>query len=100
MTLAFSKPVAVGGEDFTQRGGSPTPAGLRKSGAGLDLPIAVGILAYTFLRALSGRACRRKVGVTLWILSAIFASERHLIGRIPLPIGVSLLVLARKPAAS
>ena len=25
------RPVAVGGEDFTQRGGSPTPAGLRKS---------------------------------------------------------------------
>ncbi|MEE9479837.1 MAG: class I SAM-dependent methyltransferase [Kiloniellales bacterium] len=34
------------------------------------------------------------------VLSAIFASERHLIGRIPLPIGVSLLVLARKPATS
>jgi acetyl-CoA carboxylase carboxyltransferase component len=25
------RPCAVGGEDFTQRGGSPTPAGLRKS---------------------------------------------------------------------
>jgi acetyl-CoA carboxylase carboxyltransferase component len=25
------RPVVVGGEDFTQRGGSPTPAGLRKS---------------------------------------------------------------------
>ena len=34
--------------------------------------IAVGILAHTFLRALSGSA-RGKVGVTLWILSAVFA---------------------------
>ncbi len=34
------------------------------------------------------------------VLSAVFASERHLIGRMPLPAGVSLLLLARKPAAS
>ena len=33
-------------------------------------------------------------------LTALFASERHLIGRVPLPVGVSLLMLARKPAAS
>ena len=25
------RPVAIGGEDFTQRGGSPNPAGIRKS---------------------------------------------------------------------
>ena len=39
--------------------------------------IAIGILAHTFLRALSGSA-RRKVGVTLWILSAVF-TLRYLI---------------------
>ena len=31
-----------------------------------------------------------------WVLEAIFASERHLVGRVPLPFGVSLLMLARK----
>jgi SAM-dependent methyltransferase len=33
------------------------------------------------------------------LLTALFASERHLIGRVPLPAGVSLLMLARKPEA-
>ncbi len=30
------------------------------------------------------------------ILHAVFASERHLVGRVPLPLGVSLLMIARK----
>lgn len=32
-------------------------------------------------------------------LRAVFASERHLVGRLPLPFGVSLLVVARKAEA-
>ena len=31
------------------------------------------------------------------LLAAVFACERHLIGRLPLPAGVSLLMLARRP---
>ncbi|HRF45764.1 MAG TPA: hypothetical protein PLD30_16265, partial [Candidatus Competibacteraceae bacterium] len=31
------------------------------------------------------------------ILTQIFASERHLVGRLPLPFGVSLLATARNP---
>ncbi len=31
------------------------------------------------------------------LLTTLFASERHLIGRVPLPAGVSLLMLAQKP---
>ncbi len=31
------------------------------------------------------------------VLTAVFASERHLVGRVPLPFGVSLLAVARKP---
>lgn len=31
-------------------------------------------------------------------LTAIFASERHLIGRLPLPVGASLPMCARRPA--
>lgn len=34
------------------------------------------------------------------LLTALFASERHLVGRLPMPVGVSLLMLARKPAAT
>ena len=30
-------------------------------------------------------------------LAAVFAAERHWIGRVPMPAGVSLLILARKP---
>ncbi len=33
------------------------------------------------------------------LLTGLFASERHLVGRVPLPAGVSLLMLARKPEA-
>jgi SAM-dependent methyltransferase len=33
------------------------------------------------------------------LLGAVFASERHLVGRLPLPAGVSLLMLARRPQA-
>jgi SAM-dependent methyltransferase len=32
-------------------------------------------------------------------LAGVFASERHLIGRVPLPLGVSLVALARRPGA-
>lgn len=31
-------------------------------------------------------------------LTAVFSAERHLVGRVPMPAGVSLLILARKPA--
>jgi hypothetical protein len=31
------------------------------------------------------------------MLSALFASERHLVGRITLPVGVPVLMLARRP---
>jgi SAM-dependent methyltransferase len=31
------------------------------------------------------------------VLTAVFASERHLVGRIALPVGVSILMVARRP---
>ncbi len=31
------------------------------------------------------------------VLEALFAAERHLLGRVPLPFGVSLIAVARKP---
>src|SRR5262249_56298541 len=42
------RPVVVGGEDFTQRGGSPSPAGLRKSveAEGLACPMRLPLLRF------------------------------------------------------
>ena len=34
------------------------------------------------------------------VLRAIFASERHFIGRMRLPFGVSIAIVARKPSGS
>jgi SAM-dependent methyltransferase len=34
------------------------------------------------------------------LLAGVFAAERHLIGRIPLPVGVSLLAVSRAPAGA
>jgi len=65
----------------------------------LFLPIAGARILHNLLgleggadEALPPRALNR-------LLGAIFASERHLLGRVPLPAGVSLLVIARRSAA-
>lgn len=61
------------------------------------------IVVVRFLKAALGRSAREDDAMPPQglnrILTALFASERHLIGRIPLPVGVSLLALARKPEA-
>jgi SAM-dependent methyltransferase len=41
-----------------------------------------------------------KPGIINNVLARAFAAERHLIGRVPLPIGVSLLATWRRPAAN
>jgi len=48
------RPVAVGGEDFTQRGGSPTPAGLRKSVYAEDLAVHYRVPLVRFLEGGGG----------------------------------------------
>ncbi len=48
------RPVAVGGEDFTQRGGSPTPAGLRKSVYAEDLACRYRVPLVRFLEGGGG----------------------------------------------
>ena len=59
------RPCAVGGEDFTQRGGSPTPAGLRKSVYAEDLACRYRVPLVRFLEGGggsvrgSGKASRR-----------------------------------------
>ncbi len=48
------RPIVVGGEDFTQRGGSPTPAGLRKSVYAEDLAIQYRVPLVRFLQGGGG----------------------------------------------
>lgn len=44
------RPVVVGGEDFTQRGGSPSPAGLRKSVFAEELAVQYRVPLVRFLQ--------------------------------------------------
>ncbi|HEX5067566.1 MAG TPA: carboxyl transferase domain-containing protein [Myxococcota bacterium] len=48
------RPVAVGGEDFTQRGGSPSPAGLRKSVYAEELACRLRVPLVRFLEGGGG----------------------------------------------
>ncbi|MAI80604.1 MAG: propionyl-CoA carboxylase [Deltaproteobacteria bacterium] len=48
------RPCVVGGEDFTQRGGSPTPAGLRKSVYAEDLSLRYRLPLIRFLEGGGG----------------------------------------------
>ena len=48
------RPCVVGGEDFTQRGGSPTPAGLRKSVYSEDLALQLRLPLVRFIEGGGG----------------------------------------------
>jgi acetyl-CoA carboxylase carboxyltransferase component len=48
------RPCVIGGEDFTQRGGSPTPAGLRKSVYAEDLAVRYRLPLIRFLEGGGG----------------------------------------------
>ncbi|MBW2270686.1 MAG: propionyl-CoA carboxylase [Deltaproteobacteria bacterium] len=48
------RPVVLGGEDFTQRGGSPTPAGLRKSVYAEELAVEYQLPLVRFLQGGGG----------------------------------------------
>ncbi|MCB9729987.1 MAG: class I SAM-dependent methyltransferase [Deltaproteobacteria bacterium] len=53
-------------------------------------------------RVLGGGSARADLGagaqgLTARVLEAVFAAERHVVGRLPLPLGVSLIGVARAP---
>jgi acetyl-CoA carboxylase carboxyltransferase component len=52
--LVDGRPCVVGGEDFTQRGGSPSPAGLRKSVFAEDLCLRLRVPLVRFLQGGGG----------------------------------------------
>lgn len=56
------RPVVLGGEDFTQRGGSPTPAGLRKSVYAEDLAVTNRLPLVRFLQGGGGSVVGTKHG--------------------------------------
>ncbi|MFP6665593.1 MAG: carboxyl transferase domain-containing protein [Deltaproteobacteria bacterium] len=52
--LVGGRPCVIGGEDFTQRGGSPTPAGLRKSIYSEDLALELKLPLVRFIEGGGG----------------------------------------------
>jgi acetyl-CoA carboxylase carboxyltransferase component len=52
--LVGGRPCVIGGEDFTQRGGSPTPAGLRKSVYSEDLALELKLPLVRFIEGGGG----------------------------------------------
>ncbi len=56
------RPVVLGGEDFTQRGGSPTPAGLRKSVYAEELAVEYQLPLVRFLQGGGGSVMGAKGG--------------------------------------
>lgn len=72
------RPCAVGGEDFTQRGGSPTPAGLRKSVYAEELACRYRVPLIRFLEGGGGSvrgAGKREAGPRL-AGDAVYARQR------------------------
>ena len=62
LARADGRPVVVGGEDFTQRGGSPSPAGLRKSVYAEDLAVQYKLPLIRFLEGGGGSVVGAKGG--------------------------------------
>jgi acetyl-CoA carboxylase carboxyltransferase component len=70
------RPVAVGGEDFTQRGGSPTPAGLRKSVYAEQLAIDYRVPLVRFLEGGGGSVAGTSGAGRVPVGDPVFATHR------------------------
>jgi SAM-dependent methyltransferase len=78
-------------------------------GAGLHIELVSYYNTFLFPAAVAGRLAKKITGARsaaelsippAWlnaVLAAIFASERHLLGRVPLPVGLSLVAVLRRP---
>lgn len=78
--------------------GAIEEAGLRVEGCGyfntLLFPVALAQRGVQKLTGLGAGAAAQPAGPVNAALAAIFGAERHLIGRVPLPIGLSLWAIA------
>lgn len=100
------RPVVVGGEDFTQRGGSPTPAGLRKSVYAEELALRYRIPLVRFLEggggsvagtAGHGGRAPRPAGDPVYATSR-FASIAEVLATVPV-VSAAMGAVAGLPAA-
>ena len=100
------RPIAVGGEDFTQRGGSPTPAGLRKSVYAEELALRFRVPLVRFLEggggSVAGTAGKRgrgsgPSGDPVFAVSR-FASIAEVLRTVPV-VSAALGAVAGLPAA-
>jgi len=100
------RPVVVGGEDFTQRGGSPTPAGLRKSVYAEELALRHRLPLVRFLEGgggsvagTGGRSGRgaRPAGDPVYATSR-FASIAEVLATVPV-VSAAMGAVAGLPAA-
>ncbi|MCG8590769.1 MAG: propionyl-CoA carboxylase [Proteobacteria bacterium] len=70
------RPVVVGGEDFTQRGGSPSPAGLRKSVYAEELALQHRLPLVRFLEGGGGSVTGGGKGASAPVGNPVFAPHR------------------------
>lgn len=70
------RPCAVGGEDFTQRGGSPTPAGLRKSVYAEELALRYRVPLVRFLEGGGGSVTGAGGKGAMPVGDAVYAAHR------------------------
>lgn len=102
--LVDGRRVAVGGEDFTQRGGSPTPAGLRKSVFAESLSVRYRIPLVRLLEGAGGSVGKpradgtRPVGPDGLNTPARFASMVQAMRTVPV-VSAALGAVAGMPAA-
>jgi SAM-dependent methyltransferase len=62
----------------------------------LLFPLLVAVRAWKRLRGDRGHDLRRPTEPINWLLERVFALERHLVPRVPLPFGSSLLLIGRR----
>jgi len=62
----------------------------------LLFPLLVAVRTWKRLRGDRGHDLRRPAAPLNWLLERIFAFERHLVARVPLPFGASLLLIGRR----
>ncbi len=96
------RPCVIGGEDFTQRGGSPSPAGLRKSVFAEDLAIQYRLPLVRFLEgaggSVTGPAGKRVRGGDPVYSTHRFISLGRALGSVPV-VSAALGAVAGFPAA-
>ena len=62
----------------------------------LLFPLLVAVRAWKRLRGDRGHDLRRPGAALNWLLERVFAFERHVVPRVPLPFGASLLLIGRR----